>query len=230
VLQVLVTAFEAVEPADENLQFRKKAGQDQINRLHYIARMKAIAALDLNSPQSRRALAFLVEHGTVIDPTLALFEFMTRSTAKPPVTFELGIAKIPPELAAILADVGPPSPIADLQERRFAKFVAITGALHKAGVPIVAGTDQCVPGHSLHRVQAGFTPMEAMQAATIVPARVMGLDKEVGTVEPGKRADLILVGGNPLESIHNIRNVKYVVADGKMYDCAELWRSVGFKP
>jgi len=235
VLQVLVTAFEAVEPADENLQFRKKAGQDQINRLHYIARMKAIAALDLNSPQSRRALAFLVEHGTVIDPTLALFEFMTRSTAKPPVTFELGIAKIPPELAAILADVGPPSPIADLQERRFAKFVAITGALHKAGVPIVAGTDQCVPGHSLHReielyVQAGFTPMEAIQAATIVPARVMGLDKEVGTVEPGKRADLILVGGNPLESIHNIRNVKYVVADGKMYDCAELWRSVGFKP
>src|SRR5207244_5588196 len=107
VLQVLVAAFEAVEPADENLQFRKKAGQDQINRLHYIARMKAIAALDLNSPQSRRALAFLVEHGTVIDPALALFEFMTRSTAKPPVTFELGIAKIPPELAAILADVKP---------------------------------------------------------------------------------------------------------------------------
>src|SRR5256884_481221 len=172
--------------------------QDRTRSIAFItslARMKAIAALDLNSPQSRRALAFLVEHGTVIDPTLALFEFMTRSTAKPPVTFEPGIAKIPPELAAILADVGPPSPIADLQERRFAKFVAITGALHKAGVPIVAGTDQCVPGHSLHReielyVQAGFTPMEAIQAATIVPARVMGLDKEVGTVEPGKRADL----------------------------------------
>lgn len=50
----------------------------------------------------------------------------------------------------------------------------------------------------------------------------MGLDKEVGTVEPRKRADLILVGGNPLESIHNIRNVKYVIADGKMFDCAEL--------
>ena len=232
-----ITAFEAVE-----------AGQDQINHIPYIAqmispplpqagpdRMKAIAALDLNSPQSQKALAFLVEHRTVVDPTLALFEFMTRSTAKPPVIFEPGIAKIAPELAAILADVGPPSPVADLQERRFAKFVAITGALHKAGVPIVAGTDQSVPGHSLHReielyVQAGFTPMEAIQAATIVPARAMGLDKEVGTVEPGKRADLILVDSNPLESIHNIRNVKYVVADGKMYDCAELWRSVGFKP
>jgi len=233
-----ITAFEAVE-----------AGQDQINHIYYIAwmistpqgatgadRMKAIAPLDLNSPQTQKALAFLVEHGTVVDPTLANLELkMTKSTAKPPVTFEPGIAKIAPELAAILADVGSPSPVADLQERRFAKFVAITGALHKAGVPIVAGTDQSVPGHSLHReielyVQAGFTPMEAIQAATVVPARVMGLDKEVGTVEPGKRADLILVDGNPLESIHNIRNVKYVVADGKMYDCAELWRSVGFKP
>jgi imidazolonepropionase-like amidohydrolase len=73
-------------------------------------------------------------------------------------------------------------------------------------VPIVAGTDQAVPGHSLHReielyVRAGFTPLEAIQAATIVPARAMGLDKETGTVEVGKRADLILVAGNPLEDI-----------------------------
>ncbi len=234
-----ITTFEAVE-----------AGQDQINHIPYIAqmmvpplaqgatradRMKAGADVDLNSPQSQKALAFLVEHRTVVDPTLALYEFATASTAKPPASFEPGISKIAPQLAAILADVGPPSPLADLQERRFAKLLNIAGALHKAGVPVVAGTDQTVPGHSLHReielyVQVGFTPMEAIQAATIVPARVMGVDKEVGTVEPGKRADVILVDGNPLESIHNIRNVRYVITGGKMYDCAELWRSVGFQP
>jgi imidazolonepropionase-like amidohydrolase len=234
-----ITTFEAVE-----------AGQDQINHIPYIAqmmvpplpqgatradRMKAGADVDLNSPQSQKALAFLVEHRTVVDPTLALYEFATASTAKPPASFEPGISKIAPQLAAILADVGPPSPLADLQERRFAKLLNIAGALHKAGVPVVAGTDQTVPGHSLHReielyVQAGFTPMEAIQAATIVPARVMGVDKQVGTVEPGKRADVILVDGNPLESIHNIRNVRYVITGGKMYDCAELWRSVGFQP
>jgi len=130
---------------------------------------------------------------------------------------------------------GVPPQIAPLVRKAFAKEVAIVGALHKAGIPIVAGTDQTVPGYSLYRemelyVEAGFTPMEAIQAATIVPARVMKLDSELGSIEPGKRADLILVDGNPLENIHNIRNVKTVIAGGTAYDCAELWRSVGFQP
>jgi imidazolonepropionase-like amidohydrolase len=54
--------------------------------------------------------------------------------------------------------------------------------------------------------------------------------KELGTVEVGKRADLILLGANPLDDVHNIRKVEHVVTAGKMYNCAELWRSVGFKP
>jgi imidazolonepropionase-like amidohydrolase len=72
--------------------------------------------------------------------------------------------------------------------------------------------------------------MEALQAATIVPARVMGLEKELGTIKEGKRADLIIVNGNPLENIHNIRNVEFVITNGTMYNGSELWRSLGFKP
>jgi imidazolonepropionase-like amidohydrolase len=111
----------------------------------------------------------------------------------------------------------------------------VTGMLHRAGIPVVAGTDQTVPGHSLYReielyVQAGFTPMEALQSATIVPARVMGLDKELGTVEVGKRADLIVVDGNPLDCIHDIRKVESVITNGTLYNTAELWRMVGFQP
>jgi len=226
------------------------AGQDQINHIEYIAdimlpplsanasrldRLKASGDIDLNSPEAQKAISFLVQHGTVVDPTLALFEFFTANTSKPPVSIEPGVAKVAPELAMILAETGPPSPAAPLIDKAFQKEVAIVGALHHAGIPIVAGTDQTVPGYSLYReielyVEAGFTPMEAIQAATIVPARVMGLDKELGTVESGKRADLIIVDANPLESIHNIRKVEFVITNGVMYNCAELWRSVGFKP
>ena len=78
-------------------------------------------------------------------------------------------------------------------------------------------------------MQAGFTPMEAIQAATLVPARVMKLDKELGTVEAGKRADLIVIDGDPLADIRNTRNVELVVAGGKMYNSAELWKEAGLQ-
>jgi len=107
--------------------------------------------------------------------------------------------------------------------------------LHKAGIDIVAGTDQAIPGHSIYRelelyVKAGFTPLEALQSATSVPARVMGMDKETGTIEAGKRADIIILDANPLEDIKNIRSVDKVIANGVLYDAAPLWKSVGFKP
>ena len=226
------------------------AGMDQINHIQYIdqimlpplpkeadgqARLKAQAEIDLNSPEAQKAIAFLKEHNTVIDPTLVIFEFITASTAKPPASFEPGVAKIAPELAQVLVDVSPPSPLQPLIDKSFAKELEIVGALHRAGIRIVAGTDQTVPGYSLHRelelyVQAGFTPMEAIQAATIVPARVMGVDKELGTIEPGKRADMIILSANPLDDIHNTRKVESVITNGTMYDTAPLWTSVGFKP
>jgi imidazolonepropionase-like amidohydrolase len=227
-----------------------EAGQDQINHISYIAdimhpqlppdasrrdEFKADTAIDVNSPEAQKAISFLKAHGTVIDPTLAIFEFLTATTAKPPSTFEPGVTKVAPELAPQLTDVDPPSERSELMEEFFEKSLAIVGALHRAGIPIVAGTDQTVPGFSVYReielyAQAGFTPREAIQDATIVPARVMKLDREAGTVEAGKRADLIVLNGNPLEDIHNIRNVEYVIANGVMYDSAELWRSVGFRP
>jgi imidazolonepropionase-like amidohydrolase len=227
-----------------------EGGQDQINHIGYIAdimkaplpenasrldRYKAAANIDLESPEAKKALAFLKDHHTVVDPTIALMEFFTATTAKPPASFEPGVNKVAPELAEQLTDVGPPTDRSEIGEKVYEKELAIVGALHRAGIPVVAGTDQTVPGHSLHReielyVQSGFTPMEAIQAATIVPARAMGIDKESGTVEKGKRGDLILVNGNPLEDIRKIRNVEYVITNGTMFHTAELWQSVGFKP
>jgi imidazolonepropionase-like amidohydrolase len=227
-----------------------EAGQDQINHIQYVAaimhpplpadasrmdRNKADLAIDLNSAEAQKAISFLKTHGTVIDPTIALFEFLTATTVKPLASFEPGVTKVAPELAQQLTDVGPPSERSEMLEKLVEKDLSIIGALHRAGITIVAGTDQTVPGYSLHReielyAQAGFTPMEAIQAATVVPARVLGLDRELGTVEAGKCADIVILSGNPLQDIHNTRKVEYVITNGVMYNSAELWRSVGFKP
>lgn len=198
-------------------------------------RFKALSDIDLDSDIAKKEIAFLKEHHTVVDPTLVIYEMGTANTAKPFSSFEPGAAKVAPELAQALFDVGPPGENAALQEKLFEKYVALVGKLHAAGVPVLVGTDQTVPGHSVHReielyTMAGFTPIEAIQAATIVPARAMGMDKELGTIEPGKRADLILVNGNPLQDIHNIRNVEFVMTNGKLLKTSPLWESVGFLP
>jgi imidazolonepropionase-like amidohydrolase len=103
----------------------------------------------------------------------------------------------------------------------------ILKALRDAGVPIVLGTDLTVPGFSIYRdmelaVRGGFTPMEAIQAATIVSARAMGKERESGTVEVGKSADLIIVDG-PAERIEEIRKVERSSSEGGV-PSAELWR------
>jgi imidazolonepropionase-like amidohydrolase len=110
---------------------------------------------------------------------------------------------------------------------------AVVHALYDAGVPIVAGSDTGLLGYGLDRelelyVQAGMSPMAAIQSATIVPAQVMKMAAEAGSVEVGKRADLVLVDGNPLTNISDIRRVVSVVKDGRMYDSKALGRSVGF--
>ena len=100
-------------------------------------------------------------------------------------------------------------------------------------LPIVAGTDQGFPGLSLDRelelyVQAGLTPMQAIQTATITPAQVMKMDKQTGSVEAGKRADITIVDGDPLNNIREIRKVTLVIKAGRIYDPVQLHRLVGF--
>jgi imidazolonepropionase-like amidohydrolase len=188
--------------------------------------------IDPGSERAKGFIAFLKEHGTVIDPTIALYDL----TSHPPGrASEPGLAKVAAELAGPLNSFGVSPEQEKVADAMFQKYLQVIAALHKAGVPIVAGTDQAVPGHSLHRelelyVQAGMTPMEAIQSATIVPARAMKLDRELGTIEAGKRADLVVLNANPLDTIRNIRSVRWTISGGRVYDSAALWKSVRFQP
>jgi imidazolonepropionase-like amidohydrolase len=213
-------------------------GMDQINHVEYITPLMVdpkSKTIDPDAPNVKKVINLLLEHHTVIDDTLALMEVILHPLDHPISGFEPGILKVAPELKEALETMGSPPAKADQSAAMFRAMEETVRLLHQAGVPIVAGTDQAVPGYSLDReielyVQAGFTPMEAIQAATLVPARAMGMEKDSGTIEVGKRADVILVDGNPLQNISDIRKVSTVFAAGKMYQPAALWSSVGFKP
>ena len=119
-----------------------------------------------------------------------------------------------------------------LRKRAYQKDLEIVGAMRRAGVEFLAGTTTedplfAIPGFSLHDelgllVQAGLSPMEALQAATLNPARFLGREHDFGTVAPGKIADLVLLNANPLEDISNTRKIAAVVYIGKLYPRASL--------
>jgi imidazolonepropionase-like amidohydrolase len=190
---------------------------------------------EAGTPEVTRTIAFLREHHTVIDPTQSWNELLGHAAGTPVSAFQPGIEKIPAPLRRLFSNAGVGGIDAATARARLEQSLRIVKALHAAGVPVVAGTDEGIPGHSLHReielyVEAGFSPMEALQAATIVSARAMKRDSELGTIERGKRADLVVLDANPLDAIRNIRSVRWTVAGGRMYDAARLWESVRFRP
>jgi imidazolonepropionase-like amidohydrolase len=116
-------------------------------------------------------------------------------------------------------------------QQLFAGELSLAQAMHRSGVLLMAGTDSpnpsILPGFSLHEelkllVSAGFTPMEALQAATLNPARYLGKEKDLGTVETGKLADLVLLDANPLDDISNTQKIRAVIVNGRYLDRDKL--------
>ena len=120
----------------------------------------------------------------------------------------------------------------ELRQEYFARNLQMVGAMHRAGVPFMAGTDTApgvyiMPGFSLHDelanfVEAGFTPMEALQTATSNPAKFLGIESSFGSIETGKTADLVLLSANPLDDIRNTQKINCVLANGRLFDRAAL--------
>ena len=123
-----------------------------------------------------------------------------------------------------------PSPAAREAYRHFyRKGLELTGAAHRAGVRVLAGTDYIVAGADLHRElqhlsAAGLPPAAVLRAATLSPAEYFALDAHYGTVEEGKVADLVLLDANPLDDVRNTRRIHAVVFNGNLYDRPALDR------
>jgi hypothetical protein len=216
--------------ADELLTARRRSlaehdegpGADLRADLHRRQRLPAVAAYD--AERCRGMIATMAS--TIQVPTLRLNALGLHSPFGQP-GWDAALEQTPPDArqewgAAADAQRGAP-PARDTTFGAWSLF--LVGEMHRAGVPIAAGTDTpigyAIPGYSLHRelellVRAGLTPLEALAAATLRPAEFFGLTAEMGTIDEGSLADLVLLSANPLEDIANTRAIEAVVSKGTL--------------
>ncbi len=194
------------------------------------------AKLDLQSKEVNDFIDLLVQHHTTVDVTLATFEGMFRGRP----------GKVSPDYAPILPRLpaqvqrgayagGLPVTTENdqLYKDSYGAALRMTKRMYDAGVPILAGTD-ATAGIMLHReleleVEAGIPPAKALQIATYNAAKLLKQENNLGSIATGKRADLLLVEGNPAEKISDIRRCRLVMKSGALYKSADLYRAVGIK-
>ncbi|QAY75510.1 amidohydrolase [Sphingosinicella sp. BN140058] len=214
--------------------------KDVVDRANTRQRMEGPARLfkdvDLDGPLMTGFVADLARRKTIVDPTIVIFEGMlTQDGGKPHPAYAPYMGIISPVIErSVFTSGGYPLVegfTRDDYRKSYAKMVALVGKLHKAGVPIVAGTDgwgvELIRELEIYQ-QAGFTPAEALQSATIVPARVVGADARTGSIAVGKEADMVLVDGDPSRELGALRRVLTVVSDGYVMDGDALRTAAGY--
>jgi imidazolonepropionase-like amidohydrolase len=240
-----LTAAEAVELGFDELQhvnflflnFWGDAGIDTRTPARFTEVAARAAALDLGSPEVERFIRLLAERKIEVDPTVATFErmFLGRPGEVSPGLREV-VDRFPAQIRRRYLGGGlqPPEGLDATYRESYRRMVEMVGALHRAGVPLLAGTDD-LAGFTLHRelelyVEAGIPAPEVLRIATLGAAEVTGRAESLGTVEPGKLADLILVAGNPAEDISDVRKVEVTIKGGTLYRSAELYQALGIRP
>ena len=164
--------------------------------------------LNASAPDAQTLLRRFAASGTIWTPTLLLAERIAMGRS------ELSEDWTPAQIAEALAG--------------FDAACRMVGAAHQLGVAIGAGTDTTTPGDLHHEiallVRCGLDPQTALAGATRVAARAMGHDRVLGTLEPGKRADLLILDGNPLRDIRHTADIWRIVQGGRLFVPSELLR------
>jgi len=194
------------------------------------------AKLDLQSQPVNDFIHLLLQHHTTVDVTMATFEGMfTGRPGQVSPDFEPVLDRLPAQVQRAAYTGGLPVDLSNdqLYKDSYKAMLRMTKRMYDAGVPILAGTD-ATPGIMLHReleleVEAGIPPAKALQIATLNAAKLLKQDGERGSIAAGKKADLLLVEGDPSENISDIRRCRTVMKDGVVFDSAAVYQAVGIK-
>jgi imidazolonepropionase-like amidohydrolase len=197
------------------------------------------ASLDLDSDAVNGFVKFLREHHTVVDPTMAIFEgTFTDRPGKVAGTDAAMFERLPVQAQRGARTASEALPVADaatdqLYRDSWAKMVGMLKKMYDGGVEIVAGTDEG-SGYALHREleiyqEAGIPATKVLQIATIDAATLMKREKELGSITPGKIADVILVNGDPTTRVKDIRKIEIVIQSGKVLKPEELYPAMGIR-
>lgn len=236
-----MTMTRAVELGMDGLEHIRVTGRellpleeaDKIDFLPFVEREARLwQRFDLDSPKMKTLIAFLAEKKVFLDPTLtvdevssfALYEeqakdpnnrFLPRNSFVDEVETAPDVFRLPPELK-------------DAAAAGFRKRLQFIGMCSRAGVQIIAGTDgvgagKLLPGFGLQHelellAQAGLTPIQVIQAATINAARALKKDEDLGSIEAGKLADLVILTSDPLSDIRNTSKIDAVMIGGRLLD------------
>jgi imidazolonepropionase-like amidohydrolase len=197
---------------------------------------KKVADLDFDSKPVQDFIRTMAEKKIASDPTLATFEFLhQRDGTMSPIVAPVA-AHLPPDVtrSRMAAEMNIPDDATfQRYDTSFKKMVEFVGRMYKAGVPILAGTDE-MPGFTLQHelelyVQAGLTPSQALQVATLNGATVARATDR-GVIAPGKTADVVLIAGDPTANIADLRKVALVIKGDAAYYPSEIDAALGIAP
>ncbi|ALW84581.1 hypothetical protein AUC43_05470 [Hymenobacter sedentarius] len=235
-----ITYREAAEIGIDNLEHGFMASSDFVpNKAPDVcdnATRQSLLRLPQNSPEMKSLISFLVSKKVALTSTLPVFEPYTNRE----VVLGGGLDALVPQLQERETATWKQNQLKDTASvRLFKKEMAWEKQFYDAGGLLVAGTDptgagRTIAGYSNRRqiellVEAGFTPVQAIKISTLNGAVYLGREREIGTIEAGKQADLILINGDPEKDIKQVRQMEIVFKNGVGFDSAKLFESMKAK-
>jgi hypothetical protein len=197
------------------------------------------AHLDLHNPLAQKLTVALAERQVNVDPTLVVFRNMIYLNDLEEIHHHPDVTRVPRRMLDYWHSYQQSTNLSpatrDTRRKEIQKYQELTGLLHRAGVPLLAGTDTpepfVPPGFSLHQelellVESGLSPAAALAAATINNAKALNQQDQLGTVSPGKLADLVILNADPTIDIRNTRQIHAVLRGGLLCDPATILRAV----